>query len=169
MISRKTTLLYTFVFLLLGAGVIGCDNPVDNGDDDDHAEADGLRLLLDGAVVYRVLEDQVSCPEEPCEIVVTEGEETAVLTVEFLAADGDEIHDEDLDDDVSLGFEMADPAVAEFEQDGRWSFRVVGKQAGETKAQLHLMHVDHPDYSTPPTQENGVPNPNALTIRVAQN
>lgn len=167
MISRKNP-LYTLLFLLLGVGVIACDNPVDH-DEDEHAEADGLRVLLDGAVVYRVLDGDVSCPNEPCVIVVAEGEETALFTVEFLTADGDEIHDEDLDEDFSLGFEMADPAIAEFEQDGTWSLRVVGKQVGETKAQLHLLHVGHPDFSTPPPAlQNGQPNPNALTIRVAQ-
>lgn len=170
MLSKPKFFLYTIFMLLTAAGLAACgDNPVDDGDDE-HSEADGLRLVLNGVEVYRVLDGQMSCQQEPCGITVVEGAETGVVTVSFLDIDGDIIHDEDLDEDYSLGFEVGDAAVAEAEQraqEGKWTFRVLGKQAGETRMVVKLVHlgdIAHADFQTPPLDS-----PNVLMIRVAQN
>lgn len=169
MTIRANTFTYTFFILLFAIGVAACgDNPVDD-DDDEHSEVHGLRLVLNGVEVYRLLEGQVSCQQEPCGIDVGAGSETALIMVEFLDDHGDEIHDEDLDEGFSLGFEIADPAIAEVEQhdeDGKWNFHIVGLQAGETRMVVKLVHGgdEHSDFETLPLAHS-----DALTIRVAQN
>lgn len=169
----KNTFLYASLLLFLSTGILACgDNPVDSGEDDDddqeeHSEAHGLRLILDGVEVYRVLEGQVSCQQEPCRIDVMEGDETALITVEFLDDDGQEIHEEDLEEDYSLGVEIADPDVADFEQgedEGLWTLRIVGRLAGETRMKVELLHAGHADFTTPPLNDA-----NAIVIRVTQN
>lgn len=149
--------------VLFAVGLTACgDNPVDDDDHDEHAEAHGLEVQLGDAVVYRVLEHVVSCDVEPCGITVAAGSETAVMTVEFLDEDGDHIHDEDLDEDFSLDFEIADGSVATVEQEGDWSFRIGGESVGETEFVLKLIHLEqHEDFTSPPLGE-----PGAITIRV---
>lgn len=169
MTIRSKPFCYSVLILLFAIGAAACgDNPVDD-DNDEHSEVDGLRLILNGVEVYRTLEAEVSCQQEPCGIDVAEGSETALIRVEFLDHDGDEIHDEDLDEGFSLGFEIADPAIADVEQhdeDGKWNFHIVGLQAGETKMIVKLVHGadQHDDFKTLPLTD-----PNALTVRVAQN
>lgn len=170
MLSRPKFFLYTIFTLLTAAGLAACgSNPVDD-DDDEHSEADGLRIVQNGVEIYRVLDGQVSCEQESCGINVAEGAETSLITVSFLDVDGDLIHDEDLDEDYSLGFEVADPAVAEAEQrvqDGKWTFRILGKEAGETRMVVKLVHLGdllHADFQTPPLDS-----PDVLAVRVAQN
>lgn len=165
--SRKAV-LYSLFVLLMAVGLTACDdNPVDDDhDDDEHASVEGLSVEINGVEVYRVLEGEVSCAQIPCGITVAAGEETPLITVEFLAEDGDEIHAEDFDDDFTLGHEIDDTSVAEFEQhaeDGTWNFHIRGLQAGVTEMQLQLLHVGHADFTTPP-----LGNANAITITVAQ-
>lgn len=172
MIPVKRTLSSLLTLLLLAASVAACgDNPVD-GDEEEHSDVDGLRLILDGVEVYRVLDGQVSCQQEPCGIDVTEGDETALITIEFLDDGGDEVHADDLEGEFSLGYEIADSDIAEVEQhaeDGPWAFHVVGLQAGETKMQLELRHGDvsdeHGDFRTPPL--DAANEDRAISIRVA--
>lgn len=167
MTFRPTSSVYSFFILLLALGVAACgDNPVDH-DDDEHSDVHGLRLVLNGVEVYRLLEGQVSCQQEPCGVDVPEGDETALIRVEFLDDDGNEIHDEDLDEGFSLDYEFENPTIAEVEQhdeDGKWNFHIVGKQAGETKMIVKLMHGGHADFETLPFRQA-----NALMIRVVQN
>ena len=164
----STRLLYFLPALCLLAATLtlsACDNPVDD-DHDDHAEVHGLLLELNGVEVYRVLEGQVTCAQTPCGITVVEGEETALISVEFLAEDGDHIHGEDLDEAFGLGYEIADPSVAEFEQhdeDGKWRFHIHGEQAGETRMQLQLLHNNHADFTTPPLESA-----DAIVVRVTE-
>ena len=154
-----------FVLFLPFALAACSDNPVDD-DHDDHAEAEGMALVINGVEVYRVLQGQVSCAQEPCGVTVSPGDETPLITVEFLDADGDEIHAEDLDDGSGLGYEIADETIAAVEQhaeDGAWRFHIQGLQAGTTRMQVMLMHGDHADFTTPPLS-----NPDAVTIRVQE-
>jgi len=166
--TSKSILTSIFV-LVLAVGFAACDdNPVadDNDNDDEHAEVEGLLMEVNGAEVFRVLEGEVSCAQSPCGVSVAAGDETPLISVEFLDHDGDHIHGEDLGDDFSLGFEIEDESIAEFEQhaeDGKWNFHIHGEQSGETKMQLQLLHVGHADFTTPPLS-----NENAITITVTQ-
>ena len=164
--TRKSV-LYSIFALLMAFGLTACDdNPVDDDHDDEHAEVEGLALVINGVEVYRVLAGVVTCDDEPCGITVEAGAETPLIRVEFLDGEGDEIHAEDLDDDFTLGHEIDDTSIAEFEQhaeDGRWNFHIHGEQSGVTEMQLQLLHVGHADFTTPP-----LGNANAIAIAVIQ-
>lgn len=153
------------VITLSLAAVLGaCGNPVRVENHDEHAEVDGLRLVYDGVELYRVLEREVSCAEEPCGIDVNAGEEKGPIAIEFLDHDGNEVHEEDLDEEFEPVIEVADPSVASFRSDAtsKWSFHVEGLRSGETRLRLHLQHAgEHPDFSTPPFDSL-----TALTVRV---
>ena len=136
------------VLFLAGAFLTACDdNPVDEDDDHDHAEVEGLVLIMNGATLVTVEDGEVSG-----HIHLAPGEESDLIRVEFMDGDGDEIHDEDLGDEFSLGHDIEDESIAEFEQhdeDGRWAFHIHAEAAGETDLTLMLMHNDHADFRTP--------------------
>lgn len=152
-------LALTFVTTILLAG---CSNPASDDDDhdhDEHSEPYGIQFVMNGETVVTYQDGNTEGHFD-----VEEEHETSLITAEFLDEDGDEIHGEDLDDEYSLAWEIADTDIADIEQhdeDGRWSFHIVGKTAGETTMQFMLMHGDHADFKTP-----AVDNDNALEIHV---
>ncbi len=69
----------------------------------------------------------------------------------FIAEDGD-LFVPDADDNFALAWEIADEANAEVEQheeDGLWSFHILGLEEGETNLVLKLNHNDHADFVSP--------------------
>ncbi|MBO6575692.1 MAG: hypothetical protein JJ896_11865 [Rhodothermales bacterium] len=143
-----------------------CDsNPVDDDDHDDHAdEIEGIAVMMNGAEVWRVLEGEVTCATAQCGFAISAGEETPLISVEFLGHEGEEIHSEDLGAEFSLGHAFATEGIAEFEQhseDGKWAFHLHGESAGTTGFQLRLLHNDHADFTTPPVSAS-----NAIQITV---
>ena len=165
--SRKAVRRLAIITLPLAAALAACGNPVKVDLHDEHAEVDGLRVVFEGVELYRVLEGDVGCAQEPCGIDVNAGEENGPMAVEFLDHDGHEIHGEDLDDEFVLGIDVADSNIVSFTRgsdESKWSFRVKGLQPGETHVRLHLYHggeQEHPDISTPPLDSL-----TALTVRV---
>lgn len=145
--------------------IAACDsNPVDDHDDDHAAGVEGLTVMMNGAEVWRVLEGEVTCADAHCGFVIAVGEETPLITVEFLSHEGEEIHSEDLGAGFTLGHALAQEGIVEFEQhagDGKWSFHLHGESAGTTAFQLRLLHNGHADFTTPP-----VTAANALQITV---
>lgn len=152
---------FTFAVTFMLAG---CSNPASNDDDDhdEHSEPYSVEFVMNGETVvmypYQDAEDHFT---------VTEGNETALITAKFYNEDGDEIHDEDLDDEYRLAWNITNTDVADIEQhdeDGRWSFHITGKTAGETAVQFLFQHGDdHADFETP-----GVDKSNAITIQVTE-
>lgn len=142
-----------------------CDsNPVDDHDDDHAAGVEGLTVMMNGAEVWRVLEGEVTCADAQCGFTIAIGEETPLITVEFLNHEGVEIHSEDLAAGFTLGHAFAQEGVAEFEQhpdDGKWSFHLHGESAGTTAFQVRLLHNGHADFTSPP-----VTAANALQVTV---
>lgn len=140
---RKTIPLNLLVFALFIAGC-GDDNPVDTDHTDEvHAEALGLILRTSGQEIVRYENGEVNG-----EIEVGHGKETALLTARFIAEDGD-LFAPDTDGGWSLGWEIADESIAEFEQheeDGAWSFHIVGLEEGQTTITLKINHGDHSDF-----------------------
>lgn len=151
----------TFAVLLLFAG---CNNPASNDDEDhdEHTEPYSVEFVLIGETVvtypYQNTEDHFT---------VTEGDKTALITAKFYNEDGDEIHDEDLDEEYRLAWNIANTDVADIEQhdeDGRWSFHIKGETAGETAVQFLFQHGDdHADFKTPDVDES-----DAITIQVTE-
>ena len=121
------------------------DNPVDSHDEE-HAEAFGVVVLNSGEEIARDEAGKVTG-----EIDVGVERETALLTLRFIAEDGDLfVPDED---ENSLDWEIADEAIAEVEhheEDGAWAFHIVGHAAGETTIRIKITHDDHADFVSRP-------------------
>ena len=146
MLKRSISALSIFTLALFIASCGDDDNPVDHDDHDDHAEAIGLIIRDSGAEIIRVESGAVTG-----EIEVGHGKETALLSVRFIAEDGD-LFTPDEDDDYSLGWEIADESIAEVEQhaeDGAWNFHILGLEEGETTIRLKINHGDHADFVSP--------------------
>lgn len=123
------------------------DNPVD-GDDDGHAEAVGLVLTNSGAEIARDERGEVTGS-----IDVGVERETALLSVRFLAEDGDLFVPEE--EENTLSWEIADETIAEVEhheEDGKWAFHIVGHAAGDTTIRLKILHDDHADFVSRPIE-----------------
>ncbi|MEX0821889.1 MAG: hypothetical protein WD021_07070 [Rhodothermales bacterium] len=143
MSTYKRILSAVLVFGFIGL-VAACDNPVEDELDDDHAEVEGVALMVGGEEVVRVLEGEVT---GELEIAADGG--SVEIDVEFLDHDGDRIHAEDLDEDFSLGWEIADESVVTASQTGDWSFSLTPGAAGVTDLSVQLMHGGHADFTTP--------------------
>ena len=111
-----------------------------------HAPIGVVGLVIrgtDGAEIVRNENGQVSG-----EIEIGYGKETALLTVRFIAEDGN-LFAPDTEDGFSLGWEIADVSIAEIDQhaeDGAWNFRIVGLNDGKTTLRLKIIHEDHADF-----------------------
>ena len=138
-------------FILFGFMLItGCSddsNPVKDDDTDhDHAEAVGCVVSSSGVELARYEKGVVTGT-----LGVKAGEETALLTIRFIASDGDLFQPDG--DHYSLDWELAALDIAEIEQheeDGKWSFHLVGKKAGATDITLKILHGDHADFVAKP-------------------
>lgn len=132
-----------FTFILLATISIACTNSTSS--DDDHGDAEGFRLKLNGQTVVEQLPDQ----NIDGEFDLTEGEETDLITIFFLDHDGVEFQPEE--DSFTLGHEFDDEGIVEFEQhaeDGKWSFHLHAEAEGVTNLRLMLMHSGHSDFTS---------------------
>ncbi|NBW93599.1 MAG: hypothetical protein EBR20_04400 [Bacteroidetes bacterium] len=164
----RASSLFSVVFALLF--LTACDsNPADHDDHDhdhdhdEHAEAEGIQILNGSAVLYQVLEGEVTCDVAPCGISVPAGQSLTGLEVAFIDHDGDEVHSEDLGDEFNMSFTVVNPAVAIVEQNGRFGLNVRGTVSGTTAMQVLLNHNDHADLTSPPVSDAS-----AIQIRVTQ-
>lgn len=145
------TILLSFAVL-----AIGCTNPADSDNDQEHSEPFGLELVMNGATVIKYFNGEVIGT-----LHVDEGGETPLVTVRFLNEEDQEIHEEDLDNEYSLGWHIANEdvlGIEQHEEDGRWSFHFIGKSAGESRVQFRLLHGDHADFETPAVDQQGAIN-----------
>ncbi|MBN60481.1 MAG: hypothetical protein CME20_03895 [Gemmatimonadetes bacterium] len=132
--------------LCLALFAVGCgddDNPVDAHEGEEHAEAIGLIVRDSGNEIVRYENGQVNG-----EIEVGHGKETALLSVRFIAEDGD-LFTPHTEDGFSLGWEIADESIAEVEhhaEDGAWAFHIIGREDGMTSIRLKIMHEGHADF-----------------------
>ena len=136
-------------FALLAAGCGDDDNPVNAHQGEDHAEAVGLIMRNSGAEIVRYENGKISG-----EIDVGHGKETALLSVRFIAEDGD-LFTPDPNDGFSLGWEIADETVAEVEyhaEDGFWAFHIAGLADGQTTIRIKIMHEGHADFVSLPIE-----------------
>lgn len=101
--------------------------------------------MMNGAVIVEQLPGQ----DLTGEFELEPGEETDLISIFFLADDGDEFQPDE--DEFSLGYEFDDEGIAEFEQhdeDGKWSFHLHAEEEGITEMRLMLMHNDHSDFTS---------------------
>ncbi|MDZ7694580.1 MAG: hypothetical protein U5K69_26245 [Balneolaceae bacterium] len=145
----KIIFLYAIAF-----ATISCSNPASSDEDhDEHTEPYGLELVMNGATIIEYFDGEVTG-----HLHVDEGGETSLITIEFLNEEREHIHAEDLDDEYSLGWNIENEDVLGVEQhdeDGKWSFHLVGKSAGESRIQFMLIHGDHADFETPAVEREG--------------
>ena len=109
-------------------------------------EAIGLIVRDSGAEIVRVESGDVTG-----EIEVGHGKETALLSVRFIAEDGDEFTPDE-EDGYALDWEIADESIAEVEhhaEDGAWNFHIVGLEEGETTIRIKINHEGHSDFVSP--------------------
>jgi hypothetical protein len=113
---------------------------------DEHTEAEGLILRIDGVDSVTVREAQVTG-----RLLVSVGETTPLVQVVFLDHDGDEIRAADIEEDSKLAWQVLNPQVASVSQPtGQpWAFRLEGTTVDTTSLRLMLMHGDHADFTTP--------------------
>ena len=131
--------------LLLGACSESMTEP-----EEEHAEAEGVELVMGGQVIASYDGDTQSWTGE---LEVDEGEETPHIAVRFVDHDGDAIP---IDEDLYLEVDIEDTSIAEFEQDtpGEFGGHLHGHTPGETDVTFSLMHgavgSGHPDFVTTP-------------------
>lgn len=122
-------------------------NPLkDSESDHNHAEAVGLIITSNGAELARYEKGYVTG-----DLAVGMNEETSVLTINFIAEDGDVF--QPAGDLYSLAWELAAADIAEIKQaanDGKWNFRLAGKKSGTTEITFKILHGDHADFIARP-------------------
>ncbi len=137
----------TIFTLLLSLSVLttACNNPAGDDNDEEHHEPAGAVLKMNGEEIARYDNGEITG-----QIEVNSGEETALITIFFLAGDGDEFQPDDPEN--SLNWKDLDESVAEVEkheEDGKWSFHIHGIETGETSVVFQLFHDDdHSDFDT---------------------
>lgn len=134
-----TAILFTFT---------ACNNPASSEEEEHHEEPVGAVLTMNGQEVARYDNEGVTGGIE-----VNEGEETTLITIRFIADDGDLFQPDD--PEYSLRWKDIDGAVANVEQhdeDGKWSFHIHGEAQGNTSVVFQLWHdpAVHSDFDTEP-------------------
>lgn len=136
-------LLFISIVAVLLSGCSDDNNPVsDNDTDHDHAEAVGFVITTSGVEVARYEQGQVTGAFQ-----VAAGEMTALLTITFIAEDGDLFQPEE--DHYKLDWDVADTNIADVDQheeDGKWRFHIAGLSAGSTTVVFKILHGDHADF-----------------------
>ena len=122
------------------------DNLVNTEHEEEHAEAVGLIIRSSGEEIVRYENGEVEG-----EIEVGHGLETALLSVRFIAEDGD-LFTPDEDDDYALGWEIADESIAEvkhYAEDSAWAFHIIGLAEGQTTIRIKINHEGHANFVSP--------------------
>ena len=122
------------------------NTPVDTEHEEKHAEAVGLIIRSSGEEIVRYENGEVEG-----EIEVGHGLKTALLSVRFIAEDGD-LFTPDEDDDYALDWEIADASIAEVEhqaEDSAWAFQIIGLAEGQTTIRIKINHEGHADFVSP--------------------
>lgn len=135
----------TVLTLIIFAGIFtACSNST-SADEDEHGDAEGFRLIMNGQTVVEQLPDE----DLAGEFELVTGQETDLITIVFIDHDGEEFTPDE--DELSLGYEFEDSGIAEFEQhdeDGKWSFHIHAEAEGITDLRLMLMHSGHSDFTS---------------------
>jgi hypothetical protein len=138
--------------LFLSSIIVSCSNSVDSDDDhEEHSEPFGVALILNGVEIAYQQDGTVNY-ESGDHIDIPAGEETDLMTIRFIAEDGDRFEPH-ADEGYSLDWLISNEDALEVEQheeDGAWQFHLVGKNVGSSEIQFSLMHNDHSDFTSSP-------------------
>lgn len=119
-----------------------CTNSTSSDDHDEHEEPFGVALYMNGEEIAAQEDGEVSY-NEGNHLELEAGQETDLITVRFIAEDGDRFEP---DGEYSLQWEIDNDDVLEVEQheeDGPWAFHLVGLSAGDASVQFVLWHDSH--------------------------
>lgn len=136
------------LMMVSALALAGCSDTTEP--DDEHAEPEGVELVMGGQVIASYDGDTQRWTGE---LEVDVGEETPHISVRFIDHDGDAIP---LDDDLYLDVVVEDESIAEFEQDtpGEFGGHLHGHMEGDTDVSFRLMHGEvgsgHADFVTQP-------------------
>ncbi len=111
--------------------------------EEEHAEAEGLRLVRNGDTVVVVDGSTVTG-----EIEVFHQQTSSPITVWFVSAES-ELFQPDTVDGFSLEHTLSDTTLASFQQTGEWEFTVTGIATGTTSLTIGIHHEEHTDYTSP--------------------
>ena len=147
--KHRTNRLAALAVVAFAAFAAACsDDPV-APEEDEHAEPEGVQVLVSGAVVATYDGDAQSWTGE---LEVEAGEESGLVEVRFVDHDGDPIP---IDDDLYLEVAVEDTTIAEFHHEptpGSFMGHFDGKAEGETDVVFMLMHgtvgSGHSDFTT---------------------
>ncbi|MEX0845262.1 MAG: hypothetical protein WD022_08260 [Balneolaceae bacterium] len=135
--------LFASIFLIAFAAA--CSNSASD-DHEEHSDPEGFVLKMNGQNIVT----QTPGGTLTGEFELEPGQETDLITLYFLDADGDEFRP--TEDEYTLGYEFEDTGIAEFEQhaeDGKWSFHLHAEEVEDsTNLRLMLMHNGHSDFTT---------------------
>ena len=118
MFNINTIKLLTLSFIVLIAS--SCSDPSSSDGDEDHADVDGLELLINDVVVYKefdgayYIEGTVS---EVSPVISMEVNETLDITVHFLGPNGNEIEHEEEEEEEELNFTITDDGIISIEME----------------------------------------------------
>lgn len=146
--TQKLSILTTFLVITL-LSLQACDTT--NSEDEEHPDPFGAALIMNGVEIAAQENGEITYNDgDHLELEV--GEETNLIQVRWIDEDGERFTP-DADDGYSLQWEVDDESVLEVEQheeDGPWSFHLVGVGEGETTVVFELYHNDHSDFTTSP-------------------
>lgn len=121
--------------------IAGCNNPADS-DEEEHPHPEGAVFMMNGEEIIHYENGEASGTIE-----VDEREETPLITIYFIDEEGNEFQPDDPEN--SLKWKDIDTSIAEIEQhdeDGKWSFHVLGIAQGSTTVTFQLDHNGHSDF-----------------------
>ncbi len=148
-VFKKTTLILCTLFASATL-FIACDT-TSSGDHDEHPDPFGATLIMNG-VEIATQEGGVITYHEGDHLELEVGEETNLIQIRWISEDGDRFTPE-VDEGYSLQWIIEDENILEVEQheeDGPWSFHLVGQDSGETTIVFELWHNNHSDFTTLP-------------------
>ncbi len=137
-------------FMTLAALVLAACSETTEPEEEEHAEPEGVELVMDGGVIASYDGDTQSWTGA---MEVDVGDETPRITVRFVDHDGDPV---ELEEELYLEVEVEDESIAEFGQatPGEFGGQLQGVSAGETGVTFMLMHGEvgsgHADFVTRP-------------------
>ena len=148
-----------FSFIFVGLIAISCDDDSNPMAQEEHLDAEGFALEIDGTEIYRQLEGTITGDLS----VAANG--TLELSIHFLDHDGNEIeHEDEEGEEEELSFQISDSniisiAIEDHEEgDGHdhdeehheLGFELTGLSSGTTTFTISLMHDGHADYTSLP-------------------
>lgn len=110
--------------------------------EEEHAEAEGLVVRLDGVEQVRIFEGVVQG-----QLYVGEGVEFGPYEVSFLDEHGDEFQPE-VEEGFSLSVDIDDPGILSYSQAGDWSMNLEGIVSGSAGLVIGIFHETHLDYES---------------------